>query len=529
MNMKKWLSLLLAALMVLSLGTAVADVADTTIPQEEFSNYIMLLTDNGTITVQNPAATKEYKAYKIFDAVFDANDATKVAYTIRSDSQWYNDLKDENYFTFTQVEGTEVYVVTANVGLNAAELAAYLKTKVDGKTADAELTKDPDTGKVSTSGLPYGYYFITSTLGSLCALDTTNPNAVIYEKNDHPKIEKKIVEGSEEVDYNNAAIGDTVHYKITSKVPAMEGYTTYTFKVTDNLSKGLTFQENTLVVKIGDTKLVKDSDYTMTTSKIDEGTQIVIDFTNFIQHKGKLDQAITITYDAVVNHDAVIGVAGNPNKVKLEYSNNPAQSGQGEGKPSTEETNWDEVITYVTEIILNKVDEDNDPLAGATFKLTGTKLNTVIVTTGKSITDKDSQTTITTETTTIVKGEDVKYEATTGPDGKLTFSGLAAGDYVITEITAPDGYNLLPKPIKVTIDWTAPTTADSTNCTWTYKWSGIDGAENNNSNTITVKNTKGSELPSTGGMGTTILYAVGGVLVLAAFVLIVTKRRASEN
>lgn len=531
--MKKWLSLLLAVLMVVSCGIAVADVADMTIPQEEF-NYIMPLATDGTITVANPVAEKTYTAYKIFDVVYSATGGN-YTYTISSTSPWFNAVKSYSKLVLTQVRGTETYVLTSHT-FSAPEFAAYLYGFVDGKEDPADITDTSAktleytaAGTTQITQLDHGYYFVTSSLGSLCSLTTTDPDATIYEKNDHPKIEKKIVEGQNKVDYNNAAIGDTVHYEITSKVPAMEGYTKYVFKVTDVLSKGLTYKADTLTVKIGDVTLTKDTDYTVTTSTTDEGTQIVIDFTNFIQHKDKLNQAITITYDAVVNNDAVIGVAGNPNKVQLEYSNDPAQSGEGEGQPSTDHTEWDEVVTYVTEIILNKVDKENQPLAGATFTLTGEKLNTVIVKHQETSTAEDGTVTTQNKTTIITKTENVSYTATTGPDGKLTFTGLAAGTYIITEIKAPDGYNLLTSPITVTIGWNAPTSADSINCTWSYTWSGIEGAKDNNTNTITVVNTTGSKLPSTGGMGTTVLYAVGGALVLAAFVLIVTKRRASEN
>ncbi len=430
----------------------------------------------------------------------------------------------------TRVRDTTTYVLTQH-SFNAPEFAEYLYGFVDGKEDPADVNDTSkktltttENGTVEVTALDHGYYFVTSNLGSLCSLTTTDPSATIYEKNDHPTIDKKIVEDKNKVDYNNVAIGDTVHYEITSEVPAMEGYTQYVFKVTDELSKGLTYKADTLVVKIGETTLVKDDQYTVNTSpNADGGTTIVINFTNFIQHKDKLNQPITITYDAELNEKAVIGTEnGNPNRVKLEYSNDPAHSGDGEGEPSTDQTNWDEVSTYVTEIILNKVDDNQHPLAGATFTLTGEKLNTVLV---KHM-EVDSEGKQTEKVETVVTSEAVKVEVTTGPDGKLTFTGLAAGTYTITEIKAPDGYNLLTSPITVIINWTAPE-GNTNNCTWTYAWTGIEDATN--SNTITVVNTTGTKLPSTGGTGTTMLYAVGGVLVLAAFVLIITKRRASEN
>ena len=125
------------------------------------------------------------------------------------------------------------------------------------------------------------------------------------------------------------------------------------------------------------------------------------------------------------------------------------------------------------------------------------------------------------ETQVIEKAEEVKYTAEVGADGVLRFEGLAAGDYVITEIKAPDGYNKLDTPINVTINWAAPAEGTGTNCTWTSEGREVvDGVIQ-----VPVLNNTGSLLPSTGGIGTTIFYVVGGILVIGAGILLVTKRR----
>ena len=196
--------------------------------------------------------------------------------------------------------------------------------------------------------------------------------------------------------------------------------------------------------------------------------------------------------------------------------------------------------------------------AGAEFKIAGTRLNTVLVSAntftvsengeywklkdGTYTTDdpnaegmdqsKYESTTIkyakTPTTNTITKTDTVTYTGTVGADGVLRFTGLAAGDYTITELKAPAGYNLLETPIKVTIGFTAPAEgAASQDCTWTY--TGTDIVNGTNVNKITIENQAGAELPSTGGMGTTIFYVLGSILVVGAVVLLVTKKRMSAS
>ena len=439
---------------------------------------------------------------------------------------------------------------------------------------------------VTIGNLPLGYYVVedagAATPISALILDTTNPNPSVTIKADKPSIDKNI-DGTKDTDdattgdvkYNNAAVGDEVPYKVTSKVPDMTGYTKYYFVVNDTLSKGLTFNDD-VVIKIGSTALTKCSHaseaahtscYTVTSTKNADGTTSVeIVLKNFIQYKDQVGDPITITYSATVNKDAVIGVAGNPNEVKLTYSNNPNVKDDGTpGNPDkptdkspTGKTPESVTRTYVTDIEIIKVDPAGNRLTGAEFKLEGTKLNTVLVRTdvyteaedgaywklkdGSYTTDdpntegmdknKYESTTIkyskTVETKEIVKAENVTYTGTVGADGVLRFEGLSAGKYTITEIKAPAGYNLLKAPITVTIGFTAPT-APSTDCTWAYTWnSGEQNGNNvttNNSNTVTVINEAGIELPSTGGMGTTIFYVVGSILVVGAAVLLITKKR----
>ena len=471
----------------------------------------------------------------------------------------------------------------------AADALAAAKTAgVEAATATAGETDN----SVTIGDLPLGYYVVEDTgtekpVSSLI-LDTTNLAPSVEIKADQPKLDKNI-DGTKDTDdtttgdvkNNTAAVGDKVPFKLTSKVPDMTGYKKYYFVVTDTMSKGLTYDE-TKGVTITFTKteadgtvtplktLTKDTDFTVTTGTTADGeTTIEIVFKDFIQYNtDKFKGAdITITYSATLNKDAVIGVAGNKNSATLKYSNNPNYDYDhdpegdkpGENSP-VGDTPESTTRTYVTGVKLKKVDPEGNPLTGAQFKITGEKLNTVLVTgevfkeaadgTYWKLTDgtytttdpategidtsKYADTTKTYTKDTVTKEEikkaAVTYTAVVGDDGTLTFEGLAQGTYTITELKSPAGYNLLDKSITVTIGFSAPE-GTSTHCTWAYAWKlGDEVMKDENGakiavNSISVVNQSGTELPSTGGIGTTIFYAVGGVLVLAAVVLLVTKKR----
>lgn len=560
-KMRKIVAILMTFIMVMGLATTVLADGET-----------------GKITIKNSTNVtveeKTFAAYKILDLkLVTKSDGKGYVYTVPEALQDFYTTK----FSLDKTAGdfdAQVAAEIAAMGANSEELFAFAKAALAAaKEADitpATATGAKDADSVVMNNLPLGYYVIedqgaASPISALM-LDSTDTDVEITLKADQPSIGKKIdgdhdTDGSTTgmVDYNNAAIGDKVPYVLTSQVPDMTGYTKYFFVVNDTLSKGLDYN-NDLEIKVGEKTLVKDTDYTVTTSTDTDGaTKIEIVFKNFIQYKDQKGALITITYSATVNENAVIGTAGNPNEVILIYSSNPnvVQEGEedNEDKPKdttpTGETPKDETRTYVTELVLIKVDPSGKRLEGAQFTLTGTKLNKVIVTkevytedengtywrlkdgtyttddpaTEGMDTSKYESTTAKykkeTQAQTVTVKEEVTATATVGSDGKLTFTGLSAGEYEITEIKAPDGYNLVKDPIKVTIGWIKPE-AGKTDCTWTYTWT--DDSDNK-TNTITVVNQAGNELPETGGIGTTIFYVVGAILVIGAAVVLITRRR----
>ena len=525
----------------------------------------------GSITIQSNTDVsvegKTFRAYKILDVKSYTSDS--VVYTVP-------EALKEFYKTRYSLNGNEGDFDAQVVGKIKEEsdlfafAAAALAAAKAANIAPGTATAGEGATSVTISELPLGYYVVedagAATPISALILDTTNPDVTLEIKADQPGIEKKIdgdtdtddtTEGL--VDYNNAAIGDKVPYVLTTRVPDMTGYTKYYFVVNDTLSKGLSFNGD-VTITLGDTTLTKDTDYTVTaTENADGTTSVEIVFKNFIQYKNAEKRNITITYSATVNGQAVIGVAGDPNAVTLTYSNNPNISDSGttdqpdkptEGSP-VGETPEDETRTYVTAIELIKVDPEGNRLTDAEFTVTGQKTNIVLL--RKDVFTKAEEgdywklkngTYTTTEPTeetkadyesitdryskeikaeTIQTRESVTATGVVGSDGILRVEGLSAGEYTITEVKAPAGYNLLKTPIVIRIDWSAPA-ASSTDCSWTV--SGVEGAVVIGGLVkVPSENNAGTELPSTGGIGTTIFYVLGGALVLAAVVLLVTRKR----
>ena len=515
-----------------------------------------------------------YRAYKILDATYDNEE--HVSYTVSTDfADFVYTVGGSNY----QGEALIAYLGTLTKDSDALDAFAKAALKYATEKPVAAAGTATAANETATISVPApGYYLVSGTatapdkqtVTAACSLTTAKPNAQVNVKADAPSVDKKIVEKGGDVDANDASIGDSVNYKITSKVPNMKGYTKYFFVMEDTLSKGLTYNKD-MVITIGDKTLVKDEDYTLTVTKNDDGTtSLEIVFKNFIQYKNKTGAAITVIYSATLNQDANLDpVAGNPNKVKLIYSNNPNQEGTGtEDKPGPDDlvgkTPEAETKTYVTGLKLTKVD-GKDPrktLTGAKFKIEGKGMKVVLInktiykasetgtyymlkdgtyTETAPVTDKDApgynadlyddvnkkyqKVTVVDKTTVPAEINATGY---VDKNGVLTFEGLGEGTYTITELVAPNGYNLLKDPITITI--TANATPEG--CTWTVTKDGTDlTAGTDHLFAFNVENNSGTELPSTGGIGTTIFYILGSLLVVVAGVVLVTRKRmnASEN
>ena len=367
----------------------------------------------------------------------------------------------------------------------------------------------------------------------------------IQDKTSVPTLEKKVQENQKSVagdygsgfndvaDYN---IGDDVPFHLIGSVPDMSQYTTYVYRFSDTLDKGFAAPANVEVYLSNDKALDKnDTDVTkdFTVSTVTTGEDSTKSFTVSTNDLKSVNsgtiatgQYIIVNYTAKLNASAEIGLPGNVNTAKLTYSNKPDQSGQGENQP-TGETTEDKVIVFTYKLDTTKVDSDNDAtkLPGAEFKLRNAKNQYAVV---------DANNKVTSWSATEEGGSTLTSDA----NGLFSVTGLDDGTYSLKETKAPAGYNLPAREFKVEItantangqNWDETATHALTMIDVTVDGTAGTGNVQTGTAAIVIKNTKGSSLPSTGGMGTTILYAAGAAIVLvAAFGIAFAVRRRNAR
>lgn len=373
------------------------------------------------------------------------------------------------------------------------EVAANQTESIEGLAAGYYLVKDKASSQNQTNGAYTSYILkVVKDTTAATKLDVPTVEKKVQDKNDSTG---ETSGWQDSADYD---IGDEIPYQITGSMPGNIGdYTTYKYVFTDTMSKGLTFKTGSAKIMIGTTEVTGKFTENVTTN--DDGSTVTWTCDDLKTAGVELTSTtkVVVTYKATLNEKAVIGSEGNPNTVNLTYSNNPNKGGEGE----TGKTPDDKNIVFTYKAVVNKVDQDKKSLAGAGFTLQK-KVN-------GAYTDVKSFT---------------AGEATT-----FTFTGLDDGEYKLIESTTPAGYNTIT-PIEFTISATHDETADEPKLTelTVSKVSGeakFTADKDAGSLTTDVVNKKGSTLPETGGMGTTLLYAVGGVLVaLAAAYIIISKK-----
>ena len=537
----------------------------------------------GTLTVNNTVEGKTLDLYQIFTAT--KNEAGNVAYTLNPEYEGFFKANVNGASALTGEALSEKayeYVKTqvGEDGKNGVNFAKAMLTWILSNTSTVDATHKTvttATGSTEIANLAYGYYVVyplgaTDTSAapgtgqdytSVASLvSVTDTNATVNMKSNYPTVDKKIIpaqsgsgltvgaivnpswEGTHQgilgEDDENApedtiaphgaadekkagdfAIGDTVTYQLTSKVPDMTGYNSYTFKFTDTLSKGLDLKA-ILSVKVGDTELkagkTGDNTYLPTYTTNDNGTHtLTISFNDFYNNfKNRTGEIITVVYTATLNKDAVIGMNPNTNKAVVEYSNDPKSDGTGKSEPSIVDVHTFDFTIYKYYL----KDQNKTALANAEFELY--KANT----TGDAA-DTNAKINIVDEGNGVYRQATADEAKVTGftsakivsdNDGKVLVKGLVAGTYYLRETKAPDGYNKLLSDIKVEIkanydETTGKLTSYSVD--YTYNGTPITGnaiTTKDNSPEVAVENKTGAQLPSTGSKGALMVTLAGIVL-----------------
>lgn len=511
-NMKKLFSLALALVMMMALvvtaGATSTDPAPTGTPS----------TPTGSITVDNPQSNQTYTAYKIFDMTWNgANpDNYSYVYTKTGTTEAASELDNlvTTYFNTQEIAGNnnKVTVLGFKGGdYDAPAFAAALHTATT-RTEPAPLTLQGGValtvaeGKDPTASLPLGYYFVTSTTGTLCNLDSNAPDVVIYDKNEKPVIDKEVDDEDKSV-----YVGQVLNYTITGKIPDTTGYDSYTYKISDTMGKGLTYKKGDATkpgVEVSiDRVTYNQSDVVIT--ETDNGFEITIDVMKMQQSVGA---EIRVNYSATVNKDAVdADEADTTNNATLTYSNDPNSVDVGKHESKVTVYTADiEIVKYdgstasvdaSNKLVATDTDKGITYLQGAKFILARVNPDTYAAFAG------DYQYYVVNNDTKVVSWTSEIDEATpmtTDANGHVTIKGLENGDYALIETEAPKGFNLLTEPVPVTVAVEEPHVTIMQN----------------------VANLNGTELPATGGIGTTIFTVTGAILMIGAAVLFLTKKRS---
>ena len=487
-NITRVLALLLALILVL--GLVVTGFADAA---------------GNTITIENAISKQTYKIYKMLDLSVSA-EKDAFSYTVNSD--WDDFFKAGSETTTAGPGNAYVTIddqgyVTWNASKEIAKFAKAAETFANTLPSTACIgTETPTTdGNITFSNLAPGYYLVTSSLGTNAIVDTTPTKqaVTIGEKNQAPSNKKEVKEDSTSTygKVNDADIGDTIEFKST--ITAQAGAKKYVFH--DKMSSGLTFIPGQITVTTNNSTVTAENNYTLKTSALGDDCTFEVEFEQSFCDKLTAGQEIIITYAATLNANAVVGAGGNTNTSKVSYGDNATAT-----PDSTTKT-----YTWGFDVLKHKTNDEQKLLKDAKFVL----LNEGETKVAKFSTDGK----FTSWENKPAEGQ--QYDSTsilvTDQNGKIKIEGIDSAKYYLSEIEAPAGYNKLKENKLVEIK---TTTTNGTENTATLTMEEL---------TVKVANSTGTEMPSTGGIGTTVFYVVGGILAVGAAVLLVTKKRMERG
>ena len=523
-NLKKLIPLLLVLVMVLSMG----------IPVYAAEN-------DGSITVTNATVGKTYAAYKVFDLTYNGD---KVAYTYDGTNPTFVAALKAESSPFT-ISGKDPgpYNVVKKDGKTAADISAFLTTNKGNLPTPSTQEASADT--VTFSNLPYGYYYVTSSLGTNVTIDSTMKNVKVVDKNqgpswdnedpnnpdpDYPDNPGKVIvkaDGTKVIE-NTANYGDTVNFSIAVNATAYDGAERVTYyHITDTLGTGFSEAKN-IKVYVDDEEITKDTDYKLTQT----GNTFNVDIPFGLKYGS--DAKIEVKYSATVLDTAVLAGEGNPNTANFTWTKDstlkpedpdPTPDLQNPPTPSYPDENKKTTKTYVYAIGILKVDEKGNKLTGAEFTVKDSAGKQIYATGAAGVYEYCAST-----------ATDATSQFVTDANGLLVIKGVAAGEYEVTEAVAPLGYNLLLEPVSVEA---VMKQAYTTTITTYYDADGnvVKQEESVRSDTteaganvteLVVVNNAGTELPATGGMGTTLFYIFGAVLLVGAGILLFVRKRMNE-
>ena len=507
-----------------------------------------------SITIQNDQTDHTYEAYQIFagDVSSDAQQEGNTSGPILSNITWGSGVNGDALLAALKIANPEKYENCTT----AKDVAEALGAE-NAASADAEAFADVVANNLSTvftestfsnntykiSGLAAGYYLVVDSddlVDGEPPLQGSNDayseyivqvlgNVQMAPKSDVPTAVKKVDDKNDSntaedtEDWQDSAdydIGDHVPFQITITLPDnLDAYDDYYLNIQDTLSPGLSYDKNSAKIYIGNQLISQGEDAEpLTIFEEQDGTYLTWHWDNVKASFSDItnNSVIRVEYTATLNKNAVIGAAGNPNTMYIEFSNNPNGGGNGE-------TPVDTVIVFTYQTIVNKVDENQRSLAGAKFTL-----EKFVASDNGAVTYNG------------VQGDWVAKTVAENQGGTtFTFTGLDDGEYRLKETQTPLGYNTIDD-IYFTITATHDTEADEPklaalkveNAQYVNaEGNTVDGTITFTSNTTdgslttNVVNVSGSTLPETGGMGTTVFYVVGGVIVAGVLVLLVAKRR----